>query len=170
MALEVIPLAELGRPRIDVVSRISGFFRDAFPHAIALLDEAVELVSALDESPDDNYVRRNRLRDQQRLLEAGVPPAQAWIEAGYRVFGSPPGTYGAGILPLIDERQWRSDADFAETYVNWGGYAYTREAFGVDARARFREALARSRSRSRTRTTASTTSSTRTITSSSTAA
>ncbi|TAJ18658.1 MAG: cobaltochelatase subunit CobN, partial [Dehalococcoidia bacterium] len=65
----------------------------------------------------------------------------AWREAGYRIFGSPPGTYGAGILQLIDERQWRSDADFAETYVNWGGYAYTRESFGVDARARFRQAL-----------------------------
>ncbi|RJQ12400.1 MAG: cobalt chelatase [Dehalococcoidia bacterium] len=142
VGLEVLSLAELGRPRVDVICRISGFFRDAFPHAITLFDEAVELVSNLDESPEDNYVRRNRLRDRQRLREAGATPEQAWIEAGYRVFGSPPGTYGAGILPLIDERQWRSDADFAATYVNWGGYAYTREAFGVDARARFREVLA----------------------------
>lgn len=142
VGLEVIPLAELGRPRIDVVSRISGFFRDAFPHAIALLDEAVALVSNLDESPDSNFVRRNRLRDQQRLIESGRSPEEAWNEAGFRVFGSPPGSYGAGILQLIDERQWRSDADFAETYINWGGYAYSREAFGVDARAHFRSALA----------------------------
>ncbi|MCC6238298.1 MAG: cobaltochelatase subunit CobN, partial [Dehalococcoidia bacterium] len=142
VGLEVIPLAELGRPRIDVISRISGFFRDAFPHAIALLDEAVELVSDLDEPADANFVRRNRLRDQQRLVEAGRAPAEAWNEAGFRVFGSPPGSYGAGILQLIDERQWRSDADFAETYVNWGGYAYAREAFGVDARSHFRSALA----------------------------
>ena len=142
VGLEVIPLEELGRPRIDVVCRISGFFRDAFPHAIALLDEAVELVSNLDESPEDNVVRRNRLRDQQRIVQGGATEEQAWREAGYRVFGSPPGTYGAGILPLIDDRQWRTDADFAETYVNWGGYAYTSEAFGVDARSRFREALA----------------------------
>ena len=142
VGLDIIPLEELGRPRIDVVCRISGFFRDAFPHAIALLDEAVALVSDLDEAPEANLLRRNRLRDQQRLVEAGVAPDQAWREAGYRVFGSPPGTYGAGILPLIDERQWRSDADFAETYVNWGGYAYTPESFGVDARAQFRTALA----------------------------
>ena len=142
VGLEVIPLAELGRPRIDVTCRISGFFRDAFPHAIALLDDAVDLASGIDEPPADNYVRRNRLQAQERLTSEGLDPGRAWIEAGYRVFGSPPGTYGAGILALIDERQWRTDADFAETYVNWGGYAYTREAFGVDARARFREALA----------------------------
>jgi cobaltochelatase CobN len=138
----VVPLQELGRPRIDVTLRISGFFRDAFPHAIALLDEAVELVSNLDEPPDQNYVRRNRLREQDRLVEEGASLEEAWRDAGYRVFGSPPGTYGAGILQLIDERQWHTDADFAETYVNWGGYAYTRESFGVDARTRFRQALA----------------------------
>ena len=142
VGLEVIPLEELGRPRIDVVCRISGFFRDAFPHAIAILDDAVALVSGLDEVPEANFVRRNRLRDQQRLVEDGVAPDEAWRAAGYRVFGSPPGTYGAGILPLIDERQWRGDADFAETYVNWGGYAYTPEQYGVDARTQFRSALA----------------------------
>lgn len=141
VGLDVVPLDQLGHPRIDVVCRISGFFRDAFPHASALLDEAIDLVSNLDEPPEANYVRRHRLRDQQRLRDAGAAPADAWREAGYRIFGSPPGTYGAGILQLIDERQWRSDADFAETYVNWGGYAYTRESFGVDARQRFRQAL-----------------------------
>ena len=142
VGLEVIPLAELGRPRVDVVCRISGFFRDAFPHVIALLDEAIELVSALDEPADANPVRAHRLAAQQALEDAGATAEDAWQQAGYRVFGSPPGTYGAGILQLIDERQWQSDADFAATYVNWGGYAYTRAAFGVDARERFREALA----------------------------
>ena len=142
VGLDVIPLEELGRPRIDVVCRISGFFRDAFPHVIALLDEAVDLVSNLDEPLDANYIRRNRQRDAERLRDEGVEAAQAWRQAGYRVFGSPPGTYGAGILQLIDERQWRADADFAETYVNWGGYAYTPADFGVDARPQFRTALA----------------------------
>jgi len=143
VGLEVIPLEELGRPRVDVVARISGFFRDAFPHVIALLDEAVALVTALDEPEEQNYVLRNRRRERDRLIAQGAIADEAWNEAGYRVFGSPPGTYGAGILPLIDERQWRADADFAETYVNWGGYAYTRDRFGVDARAGFRETLAR---------------------------
>ena len=142
VGIEIIPLAELGRPRIDVVCRISGFFRDAFPHAIALLDEAFDVVAALDEPDDANYVRRNRRRDQAALQAAGLTEDEAWRQAGFRIFGSPPGTYGAGILQLIDERQWRSDADFAETYVNWGGYAYTRSAHGVDARERFRTALA----------------------------
>lgn len=142
VGLEVIPLADLGRPRIDVVCRISGFFRDAFPHAIALLDEAFDLVAAIDEPDDANFVRRNRRREQATLEASGLTPEEAWRQAGFRIFGSPPGTYGAGILQLIDERQWRSDADFAETYVNWGGYAYTRSAYGVDARERFRTALA----------------------------
>ncbi len=142
VGLEVIPIAELGRPRIDVVCRISGFFRDAFPHAIALLDEAFDLVASLDEPDDANLVRRNRRREQATLEASGLTAEEAWRQAGFRIFGSPPGTYGAGILQLIDERQWRSDADFAATYVNWGGYAYTRSAYGVDARERFRTALA----------------------------
>ena len=142
IGLEVIPLAELGHPRIDVVCRISGFFRDAFPHAIALLDEAFDLVAALDEPDDQNAVRRNRRAEQARLAATGLTDDEAWRQAGFRIFGSPPGTYGAGILQLIDERNWHSDADFAETYVNWGGYAYTRAAYGVDARDRFRTALA----------------------------
>ncbi|MCY3655366.1 MAG: cobaltochelatase subunit CobN [Chloroflexi bacterium] len=139
--VEVIPLAELGRPRIDVVCRISGFFRDAFPHAIALIDDAVERVSSLDESPHDNFVRANRLAHAERLRVQGATEPDAWRDAGYRIFGSPPGTYGAGILQLIDERNWRDDADLAETYVNWGGYAYTRAEFGADARTAFRDAL-----------------------------
>ncbi len=139
--IEVIPLAELGRPRIDVVCRISGFFRDAFPHAIALIDEAIEAVSDLDEPETQNFVRAHRLAEATRLAEAGTDAGTAWRQAGYRIFGSPPGTYGAGILQLIDERQWRDDADLAETYVNWGGYAYTREEYGVDARTAFRGAL-----------------------------
>jgi cobaltochelatase CobN len=140
--VEVIPLEELGRPRIDVVCRISGFFRDAFPHAIALLDEAFERVSRLDEPLDRNFVRAHRLAAQERLRREGASEAEAWQRAGYRIFGSKPGTYGAGILQLVDEQAWRDDADFAATYVNWGGYAYTREEFGVDARGAFRQALA----------------------------
>ena len=139
--VEVIPLAELGRPRIDVVCRISGFFRDAFPHAIALLDDAFERVSKLDEPLDQNFVRAHRQTTRDRLRLDGVPEAEAWRRAGYRIFGSKPGTYGAGILQLVDEQAWRDDADLAETYVNWGGYAYTREDFGVDARGAFRDAL-----------------------------
>ncbi len=141
IGIDVIPLEELGRPRIDVVCRISGFFRDAFPHAIALLDDAFDRIARLDEPLDWNFPRAHRQAAAHRMELDGVPVQEAWRRAGYRVFGSKPGTYGAGILQLVDEQAWRDDADLVETYVNWGGYAYTRQEFGVDARAHFREAL-----------------------------
>ena len=121
--LEVIPLAELGRPRIDVTVRISGFFRDAFPHVVTMLDDAVRLVAALDEPDDLNFVRAHAHAD---LVEHGDER-----RATTRIFGSKPGTYGAGLLQLIDSRNWRDHADLAEVYTAWGGFAYGR---GLDGR------------------------------------
>ncbi|MBA2395215.1 MAG: cobaltochelatase subunit CobN [Ktedonobacteraceae bacterium] len=141
--IEVIPLQELGRPRIDVICRISGFFRDAFPHLISMLDEAIHRVAALDEPPEQNYVRRHVQADSARYGDAGHDTLTSNEYAHYRIFGSKPGAYGAGILPLIDERNWQDRTDFAEAYVNWGGYAYTRSTFGNDARSAFRTVLAR---------------------------
>ena len=123
---EVVPRAELGRPRIDVTLRISGFFRDAFPHVIALLDDAIGVVARLDEPPESNYLRAHALADQARHGD--------WRRATTRIFGSRPGAYGAGLLPLIDARNWRDDADLAEVYAVWGGYAYGRGLDGVNAR------------------------------------
>jgi len=143
IGIEAISLPELGRPRIDVVCRISGFFRDAFPHLINMLDEAVHLVADLDEPPEQNFIRRHIQADIQRYKEAGQEATASLERASYRIFGSKPGAYGAGILPLIDERNWQNTADFAEAYVNWGGYAYTRATFGSDARSSFRNVLAR---------------------------
>ncbi|MGV0790934.1 cobaltochelatase subunit CobN [Mycolicibacterium sp. XJ1819] len=122
--LEPIALDELGRPRIDVTVRISGFFRDAFPHVVTMLDDAVQLAAGLDESADDNYVRAHAQAD---LAEHGDQR-----RATTRIFGSKPGTYGAGLLQLIDSRNWRDDADLAEVYTAWGGFAYGR---GLDGRA-----------------------------------
>ncbi len=140
--VEVIPLQELGWPRIDVTTRISGFFRDAFPHLIELLDEAVQLVLLLDEPLDENYVRKHYLKDLAALQAQGdIPVEEAEQRAGFRIFGSPPGSYGAGILPLIQERNWHSDADFAQTYINWGGYAYSGSASGIEARSEFAQRL-----------------------------
>ncbi|MFI1012121.1 cobaltochelatase subunit CobN [Streptomyces sp. NPDC020965] len=121
---EVVPLAELGRPRIDVTVRISGFFRDAFPHVVGLIDDAVRTVAELDEPADANYVRAHA--DEDTAEHGDRRRATA------RIFGSKPGAYGAGLLPLIDARNWRSDADLAEVYAVWGGYAYGR---GLDGRA-----------------------------------
>ncbi|MDT0437770.1 cobaltochelatase subunit CobN [Streptomyces sp. NPDC005840] len=121
---EVVPAEELGRPRIDVTVRISGFFRDAFPHVVGLIDDAVRAVADLDEAPDVNYVRAHA--DEDTAEHGDRRRATA------RIFGSKPGAYGAGLLPLIDARNWRSDADLAEVYAVWGGYAYGR---GLDGRA-----------------------------------
>ncbi|WP_127354398.1 cobaltochelatase subunit CobN [Actinacidiphila soli] len=121
---EVVGLEELGRPRIDVTVRISGFFRDAFPHVVALIDDAVRAVAELDEPADQNFVRAHA--DEDTAHHGDRRRATA------RIFGSKPGAYGAGLLPLIDARNWRSDADLAEVYAVWGGYAYGR---GLDGRA-----------------------------------
>ncbi|SKC04166.1 cobaltochelatase subunit CobN [Dyadobacter psychrophilus] len=141
--IEIIELAELGRPRIDVTTRISGFFRDAFPHLIELLDDAVQMVIARDEPLEDNFVRKHYLKDLSALQkDDNLTIEEAEEKAAYRIFGAAPGTYGAGILPLIDERNWHSDADLAQAYVNWGGFAYSRNAQGVDAKSEFRQRLA----------------------------
>ncbi|MGW6861574.1 cobaltochelatase subunit CobN [Streptomyces xanthophaeus] len=133
--LEPIPLAELGRPRIDVTLRISGFFRDAFPHVIGLLDDAVRLAASLDEPAEQNFVRAHAQAD---LAEHGDER-----RATTRIFGSRPGTYGAGILQLIDSRDWRTDADLAEVYTVWGGYAYGRGLEGRPAREEMETAYKR---------------------------
>jgi cobaltochelatase CobN len=140
--LEVIGLDELGRPRIDVTARISGFFRDAFPNLIALIDEAVRTVAALDEPVERNFVRKHALADRDRLV-AELGEAPAWRRATARIFGSKPGAYGAGLLPLIDARNWRDDADLAEVYEVWGGYAYGDGLDGAPAREAMRDQFAR---------------------------
>ena len=100
-----------------------GFFRDAFPHVVTMLDDAVRLVAGLDEPSDQNFVRAHVAAD----LDLHGDERRATT----RIFGSKPGTYGAGLLQLIDSRNWRDDADLAEVYTAWGGFAYGR---GLDGR------------------------------------
>ena len=126
IGLEAIDLAELGRPRIDVTVRISGFFRDAFPHVLAMLDDAVRLVADLDEPGRLNFVRQHTRDD------LAVHSDQR--RATTRIFGSKPGSYGAGMLPLMEAGNWRDDHDLAEVYSTWGGFAYGRDLDGVPAR------------------------------------
>ncbi|MGV9643313.1 cobaltochelatase subunit CobN [Streptomyces sp. NPDC003514] len=133
--LEPIPCEELGRPRIDVTLRISGFFRDAFPHTIGLLDDAVRLAASLDEPAETNHVRTH--------VQADLAAHGDERRATTRIFGSRPGTYGAGLLQLIDSRDWRTDADLAEVYTVWGGYAYGRELDGRPAREEMETAYKR---------------------------
>ena len=139
--IEVVPLEELGRPRIDVTVRISGFFRDAFPHLVVLLDDAIAKVAALDEPAGHNYVAAHAREDAERL--AAELGDQAWRQATMRVFGSKPGTYGAGLLQLVDARDWRGDADIAQVYEAWGGFAYGRGLEGERAGDSMRDCFGR---------------------------
>jgi cobaltochelatase CobN len=142
LGLEKIPLAELGRPRIDVTVRISGFFRDAFPNLVAMLDEAVTLAAETeDEAAEQNYIRQHYLRDRETRRTQGMTEADSRRSALYRVFGSKPGTYGVGMLHLMDQRNWQTDEDLARVYITWSGYAYTGADTGVEAASTFVERL-----------------------------
>ncbi len=121
---EIVPLAKLGRPRVDVTLRISGFFRDAFPAQIDLFDSAVRAIARLEEDEADNPVAARMAREQDTLEASGVERQEAERRAGFRVFGSRPGAYGAGLQALIDERLWDERGDLAESFIGWGGYAY----------------------------------------------
>jgi cobaltochelatase CobN len=135
----LIPLEKLGRPRIDVTLRISGFFRDAFPHLIDMIDDAVALVVHQDEPLDMNFPRKHYLSDLEKNMDKGVEEAEA--SARYRIFGAKPGSYGAGILALMETHHWKTDEDIAKVFLEWGGYAYGKEANGVDARGIFAQRL-----------------------------
>ena len=137
---EIMPLALLNRPRIDVTLRISGFFRDAFPDQIALFDKAVRAIGALDEDAADNPIAARMLSERQALVASGLEDAEAAERSGYRVFGSKPGAYGAGLQALIDEKGWQTQADLAEAYLVWGGYAYGGEGGGTLRARCFRDA------------------------------
>ncbi|MBM7068637.1 cobaltochelatase subunit CobN [Actibacterium sp. 188UL27-1] len=122
---EVLPASVLGRPRVDVTLRVSGFFRDAFPQLITLVDNAARSVMALDETESQNSAAARARTEGSR----------------HRVFGSKPGAYGAGLQALIDERLWSEPADLAEAYLNWSSYAYGKDAEGTPARAAFETRL-----------------------------
>jgi cobaltochelatase CobN len=134
---EIMPQSVLGRPRVDVVFRVSGFFRDAFPFQMDLLDSAARAVAALDEDEAANPLAAATRRDAAALRRGGLEASEATRRAASRVFGSKPGAYGAGLQALIDERCWQDDADLAEAYLAWGGYAYGGGVEGAPARDLF---------------------------------
>jgi cobaltochelatase CobN len=139
---EIIPMFQLGRPRIDVTIRISGFFRDAFPDIISLYNAVVEKVASLDETDEENYVRKRIRKDEAQWITQGYTIEQSQQMAMYRVFGSKPGAYGAGLQALIDEQAWNTAADLAEAYIVWSSYAYDKQARGISAVKPFRDRLA----------------------------
>lgn len=141
VGLEVIPLKELGRPRIDVTLRISGLFRDTFPNLIERIEDAVNLVASLDESDEENYVRRHIHEDLDEFLSQGMQREQAYERASLRVFGCPPGTYGAGVEIMINSRKWNTADDLARTYMNWSSHGYSRKLHGEKSEELFARRL-----------------------------
>lgn len=139
--LEVIPLNELGRPRIDVTVRISGMFRNAFANVIDLIDNAVKMVALLDETSEENYIIKHINEDIADLISKGNDIDTAHRKASYRVFGCKPGAYGAGVCDIIQAKDWKVMDDLAEVYVAWSGYAYGTGIYGQSAPELFKKRL-----------------------------
>ena len=134
-----IPLDELDRPRIDVTTRVSGLFRDAFPQAAGVVHDAVDAVVDLDEPHEMNYVKKHVETEAERLDEQGVEDPEA--AARHRVFTTRPGGYGAGTNKAVDEGNWDDRSDLAEVYVQWGGYAMGKRGRVTEAHESFERRL-----------------------------
>jgi cobaltochelatase CobN len=139
----VTPLSELMRPRVDVTLRVSGLFRDAFPTQMDIIDSAIRTIAALDEPEDANPIAAHARAKMHELENSGVAADVARRQATYRIFGSKPGAYGAGLQALIDGGHWDGRADIADAYLAWSGYAYGSGLEGAAARGDLTERLAR---------------------------
>jgi magnesium chelatase subunit H len=116
---QLLPLAELGRPRVDVVITLSGIFRDLLPLQIKLLAEAAFMAASADEPIELNFIRKHALAFQ---AEHGGD-----IEtASLRVFGNAEGAYGSNVNSLVDNGRWEDEDELAETYTRRKGFAYGR--------------------------------------------
>ena len=121
----IIPLHELKRPRIDITVRISGIMRDSFMEIIELLDDAIRAVAQLDEPPEMNFIRKHALEQ--------VNEGSDWTSAATRIFGSKPGTYGAGVNLAVYASAWKDEKDLSDVFVYWSGYAYGKGINGKES-------------------------------------
>ena len=123
--LEIIPLTILSRPRVDVTLRISGMFRDSFPQLIYLMTKAVDLVSNLNEKKEDNpLIKSNKESNSVN-----------------RIFGSAPGSYGAGLQEYISNSNWNDNDDLGEAYLNWSCWKYDKNAEAEYSKEEFESIL-----------------------------
>ncbi|MGD6850956.1 MAG: cobaltochelatase subunit CobN [Candidatus Bathyarchaeia archaeon] len=143
IGIEAIPLSELKRPRIDVTMRISGMFRDSFPVVVNLLDQAIELVASLDEPHSQNFVKKHVDAAVAEETAKGTDAKKARQEACYRIFGDRPGAYGCGVSEAIDSKNWKTQQDLSDIYINWGSFAYTRTTYGVQVPEQFKRCLSK---------------------------
>jgi len=128
--LEVVPLEKLGRPRIDVVVTICGFFREMFPNVMEMLDKAFRMVAELNEPEDMNFVKKH-----VKELESYGELSKA------RIFGPASTEYGTRVRQLVEESIWGKEEDLAEAYISSMSYAYTRGYYSKDAREVFESLL-----------------------------
>jgi len=135
--LEVVPLEELGRPRLDVTVNITGLFRDTFPNLIDMIDDAVQLVAGLDEDDDDNALAANLRRDIVEGIAEGLTPDEARARNAVRVFGAPLGGYGTGVNFAIESGAWKTVEDLADVYVDWCSNGYSKGNYGQKMRGEF---------------------------------
>ena len=141
--LEVIPQSQLNRPRIDVTPRVSGFFRDSFPNLMEMLDEAAQMAASLDEPEESNLIRKHVVTDMQTYLDSGMDKDEAFREATFRVFGCPPGAYGAGVTELVESKLWDTQDDLGNNYIRYSSHAYGRGTYGAQKPETFRKVLSR---------------------------
>ena len=124
---KIIPYTALGRPRVDVTLRISGFFRDAFPYQVELIDTAIQRVAGLEEPEEFNPLAALATAERINLSSSEANPETAFRRSTMRIFGSKPGAYGAGLQSLIDEGIWETQEDFATAYLKWGSFVYGKK-------------------------------------------
>lgn len=138
---EILPLSVLGRPRVDVTLRISGFFRDAFPNLIDLFDQAVAAIAQLDEPLHQNPLAAQVKQETQNWVNSGLEAELADRRSRHRIFGSKPGAYGAGLQGLIESQNWETDSDLARAYIHWSSYAYSSSGVAQSAPEAFQNRL-----------------------------
>ncbi|ANS74429.1 hypothetical protein AWM70_07415 [Paenibacillus yonginensis] len=130
---EFIPVQELGRPRMNVVINICGFFRDMFPNLIEDLNQLFEQISTLEEDDTDNEFKKQTHRIYEQLVKDGMNPKAAWDLACARIFGPAEGEYGARVNKLVETRAWTEEADLGRSYMDSLKYVYSRQTRGQEA-------------------------------------
>lgn len=138
---EILPISVLGRPRVDVTVRVSGFFRDSFPNILSLINKITRTVAQLSESAEINPLAAKVETETKFWQQQGLSAELAQKRANYRLFGSKPGAYGAGLQGLIEAQNWQSDEDLARAYLNWSSYAYDERGQGHAAPESFQQRL-----------------------------
>ncbi len=141
MGLEVVPISELGRPRVDVTVNISGLFRDTFPNLTDMINEAVQMVAELDESDEENKIRAHFRQEMLEDMSSGISEDDARKNALFRVFGATPGQYGTGVNVLISTSGWEQRKELGDYYIDVGSYAYGQGEHGVKREDIYRRRL-----------------------------